>query len=159
PRLLAEQGAFVVGYDKSPQQIEMARACQDVQGAKIEYVIATPQSFSDRRQFDLATSVMVLPYAENVAELGIFFQSVNRRLVEGGKFVSVTLNPRFTRFETNFFIRRMTKLEDNLVKMEFLKRNGEPGLLKPLFKRQYKETEYERAAAAAGMSIVWMQMT
>ena len=102
---------------------------------------------------------MVLPYAENVAELAIFFQSVNQHLVAGGKFVSVTLNPRFTKFETNFFIRRMTKLNGNTVKMEFIKKNGEPGLQEPLFKRQYTEAEYEQAAAAAGMSVAWKPMT
>jgi cyclopropane fatty-acyl-phospholipid synthase-like methyltransferase len=158
PRLLARQGAFVVGYDKSAKQIELARAHPDAQGLNIEYVTAIPQTFSDHRRFDSATSVMVLPYAENVAELETFFQSVNQSLVAEGKFVSATLNPRFTRFKTNFFIRRMTKLEGNLVKMEFLKRTGEPGLQEPLFKRQYTETEYERAAAATGMSIAWKPM-
>jgi len=158
PRLLAERGAFVMGYDKSPRQIELARAHQDAQDLKIEYVVATPQTFSDYRHFDAATSVMVLPYAENVAELGAFFQSVNQCVVAGGKLVSVTLNPRFTRFQTNFFIRRMTKLKGNLVKVEFLKRNGEPALQEPLFKRQYTETEYEHAAAAAGMGIMWKPM-
>jgi 2-polyprenyl-3-methyl-5-hydroxy-6-metoxy-1,4-benzoquinol methylase len=61
PRLLARQGAFVVGYDKSPEQIEMAQAYQDAQVLDIEYVIATPQTFSYHYQFGAATSVMVLP--------------------------------------------------------------------------------------------------
>jgi cyclopropane fatty-acyl-phospholipid synthase-like methyltransferase len=157
--LLAKEGAFVVGYDKSPEQIELAKAQLDVRSPGIEYTVATPQTFSDSRQFDSATSIMVLPYADNIAELGIFFQSVNQRLAVGGKFVSVTLNPRFTRFETNFFIRHMTKLEGNLVKMEFIKRTGEPGLQEPLYKHQYMEAEYEQAAAAAGMRVAWRPMT
>ena len=37
PSLMAKQGAFVVGYDKSPKQIELAR--QHAQGLNIEYVI------------------------------------------------------------------------------------------------------------------------
>jgi len=52
----------------------------------------------------------------------------------------------------------MTKLEGNLIKMEFLERTGEPGLQEPLFKRQYTETEYEQAAAAVGMSVAWKPM-
>jgi hypothetical protein len=52
----------------------------------------------------------------------------------------------------------MTKLESNLIKMEFLKKTGELGLQEPLFKHQYMEAEYERAAAAAGMSIAWKPM-
>ncbi len=159
PHLLAKKGASVVGYDKSPKQIELARASVDGQSRWIEYVVATPQAFFDRRQFDSATSIMVLPYAENIAELGTFFQSAKQHLVPGGKFVSVTLNPRFSKFETDFFIRRMTKLEGNRVKMEFIKRTGEPGLQEPLFKRQYTEAEYEQAAAVAGMSIAWKPMT
>jgi toxoflavin synthase len=158
PHLLAKQGAFVVGYDRSPKQIELARAHEDARSLDIEYVVGTPQTFSDHRRFDSATSVMVLPYAENVAELGTFFQSVNRHLVVGGKFVSVTINPRFTKFETNFFVRRMTKLEGNLVKMEFMKRTGEPGLQEPLFKRQYTQAEYEQAVTSAGMSVAWKPM-
>jgi toxoflavin synthase len=156
PHLLAKKGASVVGYDKSPKQIELARACG--QSPCIEYVVATPQAFFDRRQFDSATSIMVLPYAENIAELGTFFQSAKQHLVPGGKFVSVTLNPRFSKFETDFFIRRMTKLEGNWVMMEFLKRTGDPGLQEPLFKRQYTESEYEHAAAVSGMSIAWKPM-
>jgi len=153
PELVAKQGAFVVGYDKSQKQIDSAR--QNAQGLNIEYVVSTPQEFSDSRKFDYVTSIMVLPYAENFADLQTFFRSVDRHLLPRGKFVSVTLNPRFTRFETDFFIRRMTKLEGNLVKMEFRKRTGEPGLQEPLFKRQYTEGEYEQAAAAVGMSVVW----
>ncbi len=63
PHLLAKKGAVVVGYDKSPTQIELARAHENARSLGIEYVVATPQTFSDRRQFDSATSVMVLPYA------------------------------------------------------------------------------------------------
>jgi toxoflavin synthase len=159
PHLLARRGAFVVGYDRSPTQIELARAHEDARSGGIEYFVATPQTFSDHRRFDSATSVMVLPYAENVAELGTFFQSANRHLLAGGKFVSVTLNPRFTKFETDFFIRRMTKLEGNSVKMEFIKRNGEPGLQEPLFKYQHTEAEYEQAANAAGMNVAWRPVT
>jgi toxoflavin synthase len=158
PHVLAKRGAFVVGYDKSPEQIELARANLNVQNLGIEYTVATPQTFSDSRRFDSATSIMVLPYANNIAELETFFRSVNERLVVGGRFVSVTLNPKFWQFETKFFIRRMTKLEDNLVKVEFIKRTGEPGLQEPLYKRQYTEAEYERAAAAAGMSVAWKSM-
>jgi len=159
PHLLAGHGAFVVGYDKSARQIELARAHAEARNPGIEYMVATPQTFPDRRRFDAATSVMVLPYAENVAELAAFFRSTGERLVAGGKFVSVTLNPRFARFDTDFFIRRMTKLDGNLVKMEFVKRTGEPGLQEPLFKRQYTQAEYEQAAAAGGMSVAWKPMT
>ncbi|HEY2529418.1 MAG TPA: class I SAM-dependent methyltransferase [Xanthobacteraceae bacterium] len=159
PHLLAKKGAFVVGYDKSPEQIELARADFNARSLGIEFTVATPQTFSDCRQFDSATSIMVLPYADNISELETFFRSVNQRLVARGKFVSVTLNPQFRKSETNFFIRRMTKLEGNLVKMEFIKRTGEPGLQEPLYKHQHTVAEYEQAAAAAAMSVAWKPMT
>jgi toxoflavin synthase len=159
PNLLARKGAFVVGYDKSPKQIELARASVGGQGPSIEYVVATPQEFSDRRQFDAATSIMVLPHAASIAELGTFFQSAKQHLIAGGKFVSVTLNPRFSKFETDFFIRRLTKLKGNRVKVEFIKRAGEPGLQEQSLICQYTEDEYEQAAAASGMSIAWKPMS
>ena len=159
PHLLARQEALVVGYDKSARQIELARAHQDTSRLGIEYVVATPRTFSDHGRFDAATSVMALPYAENVAELEAFFHSAGERLVAGGKLVAVTLSPRFTAFDTDFFIRRMTKLDGNAVRMDFITRTGEPGLHEPLFKRQFTQAEYEQAAAGAGMRLAWKPMT
>jgi len=42
PHLLAKKGAVVVGYDKSPTQIELARAHENARSLGIEYVVATP---------------------------------------------------------------------------------------------------------------------
>jgi len=60
--------------------------------------------------FDAATSVLVLQYATSLEELAAFFHSASRHLVPGGRFVSVVLNPSFSAFGTDFFIRRFTKL-------------------------------------------------
>jgi len=103
---------------------------------------------------------MVLPYAENVAELGTFFQSANQRLAAGGKFVSVTLNPRFTKFQTNFFHSTHDEARRQLGKDGVHQKNRRSlGCEEPLFKRQYMEAEYEQAAAVAGMNVAWKSMT
>ena len=62
----------------------------------------------------------------------------------------MVLNPSFSAFETNFFIRRLVKLQDNKVRMEFLDRaSGNTEMT--MEKHQYTNREYERAAVGGGM--------
>jgi 2-polyprenyl-3-methyl-5-hydroxy-6-metoxy-1,4-benzoquinol methylase len=150
PRLLAERGASVVGYDKSLEKITEAREHKDAQRPGLEYIHATPYTFAREAVFDVATSVMVLPYAASLEELTGFFRSTYQHLVAGGRFVSVVLNPSFSAFETDFFIRRLIKLQDNKVRMEFLDRvSGNTEMA--MEKHQYTNREYERAAVDGGM--------
>jgi len=150
PRLLAQQGASVVGYDKAVDKIAESRAHGDVPGLDVRYIHATQYTFSHDSAFDLAISVMVLPYAASVEELAAFFHSTSLHLVTGGKFVSVVLNPRFSAFATDFFARRLTKLQGNKVRMEFLDlTSGHVEMT--MEKHQYTNKEYERAAADGGM--------
>ena len=150
PRLLAKHGASVVGYDKAVEKIVEARAHRDAPGLGVRYVRATQYTFSDDAAFDAATSVMVLPYAASVEELTAFFRSTSRHLVAGGRFVSVVLNPSFSAFATDFFIRRVTKLQGNKVRMEFLDPTS-GNVEMAMEKHQYTKTEYDRAAADGGM--------
>jgi len=101
PRLLAEQGVSVVGYDKAPEKIAKARKHKDAQQLDVKYIHATPYTFSHGVLFDAATSVMVLPYAASPEELTAFFRSTCLDLAAGGRFVSVVLNPSFSAFTTN----------------------------------------------------------
>jgi len=150
PRLLAEKGASVVGYDKAAEKVAEARLHKDAQRLDAKYVHATPYTFSHDVPFHAATSVMVLPYAASPEELAAFFRSTCLHLVSGGKFVSVVLNPLFSAFATNFFIRRITRLQDHKVRMEFLDRaSGNTEMT--MEKHQYTNTQYERAAANGGM--------
>jgi cyclopropane fatty-acyl-phospholipid synthase-like methyltransferase len=68
PRLLAERGASVVGYDRAPEKIAEARGYEDARRLDVKFVVATPHTFSHDGMFDAATSVMVIQYAASLEE-------------------------------------------------------------------------------------------
>src|SRR5262249_37197760 len=131
-----------------------ARAHKDAQKLNVQYVVATPQTFVDHHVFDAATSVMVLPYAVDLDELRAFFRNTGRHLPYGGKFVSIVLNPSFSAFGENLVVRRVTKLDGNLVQMLFLNEASGAVEMNPIM-RQYSHEEYEDAAAPEGMAVTW----
>jgi 2-polyprenyl-3-methyl-5-hydroxy-6-metoxy-1,4-benzoquinol methylase len=150
PRLLAERGASVVGYDRAPEKIAEARAHEDANVLDLKFVVATPDAFSYNGMFDAATSILVLQYATSLEELAAFFRSAWLHLVPGGRFVSIVLNPSFSAFGTDFFIRRFTKLQGNKLRSEFLDRaSGRVEMA--AMTHQYTDNEYERAAVDGGM--------
>jgi len=157
PRLMASEGATVVGYDRSPEKIAEAKAHQDAPGLNVKYVLATPQSFADDGMFDAATSVMVLPYASDLDELRTFFRNTGQHLVAGGKFVATVLNPVFSAFDKNLVVRRARKLDGNLVQMEFLNEVSGAVEMNPIT-HQYTREEYEGAAAHEGMTLQWKKL-
>src|SRR5580700_9670542 len=53
-RLLAQQGASVVGYDKASEKIAEARNHEDAQSLDAKYVHATQYTFSHNSVFDAA---------------------------------------------------------------------------------------------------------
>jgi MFS transporter, OFA family, oxalate/formate antiporter len=154
PRLMAREGASVVGYDKAVEKIAEGRAHKDAQQLDVEYVVATPQTFAGHGLFDAATSVMVLPYASDFDELRAFFRNTSSHLPAGGKFVSIVLNPCFSAFEENLIVRRVRKLDGNLVQMDFLNDVSGAVEMNPIM-RHYTREEYEGAAAQEGMTPEW----
>ena len=151
PRLLAERGASVVGYDKAAEKIAEARAHPDARRLDTTFVVATPQTFLHDGSFDAATSVLVLQFATSTEELAAFFESTSRHLVSGGKFISIVLNPLFSAFGQDFIIRRFTKLTGNKVLSQFLDRTS--GRVEMAAEaHQYTAEEYERAAIDGGMN-------
>jgi toxoflavin synthase len=150
PRLLAERGASVVGYDRAAEKIAEAQGHEDASRLDVEFVVATPHTFSHDDMFDAATSVMVLSYAASPEELAVFFRSASRHLVSGARFVSIVLNPEFTAFGTNFIIRRFTRLHGNKLRSEFLElASGRVEMT--VETHQYTSEEYEQAAINGGM--------
>jgi 2-polyprenyl-3-methyl-5-hydroxy-6-metoxy-1,4-benzoquinol methylase len=154
PRLLAREGATVVGYDKSAEKIAEARAHEDTSALSVEYVVARPQTFAGHGVFDAATSVMVLPYASDLDDLGAFFRNTGAHLANGAKFVSTVLNPSFFAFGEDMIVRRVTKLEGNLAQMEFLNEASGAVEMSPIM-HQYTKHEYEDAAAQGRMTLEW----
>ena len=152
PRLMAREGATVVGYDRAAEKI--AEAHENLQELDVMYLVATPQTFAADGLFDAATSIMVLPYASDFDDLRAFFRSANRHLAAGGKFVSTVLNPLFSAFGANLIVRRVKKLDGNLVQMEFLNEASGAVEMNPIM-HQYTKDEYESAAAQEGMTFEW----
>jgi toxoflavin synthase len=151
PRLLAKQGASVVGYDRAAQKIAEARAGGRTPGVDATFVVATPQTFLHDGTFDAATSVMVLQLATSPEELAAFFRSASRHLEPGGRFIAIFLNPLFSAFGQDFVIRRWIKLEGNKVKTEFLDRTSGRVEMTVEGVHQYTSEEYEQAAIRGGM--------
>ena len=157
PRLMARAGASVVGYDKATEKITEARSHKDAQKLDVHYVVATPQTFADHGMFDAATSVMVLPYASDFNDLRKFFRNTSRHLVNGGKFLSTVLNPSFSAFWENLIVRRIKKLDGNLVQMQFLNEVTGAIEMNPIMHRYSKE-EYEDAVTQEGLMFEWKQL-
>jgi 2-polyprenyl-3-methyl-5-hydroxy-6-metoxy-1,4-benzoquinol methylase len=157
PRLMAREGAVMVGYDRAAEKIAEAKAHKDAQDLQVKYVVATPRTFVEDGTFDAATSVMVLPYAADPDDLRAFFRSARRHLAVGGKFVSTVLNPSFSAFDRNLIVRRVRKLDGNLVQMEFLNEASGAVEMNPIF-HQYSKEEYESAAAQEGMKCEWRKL-
>ena len=150
PRLLAQRGASVVGYDVAAEKIAEAQAHEDARQLDVTFVTATPRTFSDDRTFDAATSVMVLQFAASPEELAEFFRSASRHLRGGGRFIAVVINPSFSAFGQDIGVRRFTKLDGNKVLSEFLDQTS--GRVEMAAQpHQYTREEYERAAVVGGM--------
>jgi 2-polyprenyl-3-methyl-5-hydroxy-6-metoxy-1,4-benzoquinol methylase len=157
PRLMARKGARVVGYDKAAEKITDAKAHKDGQERRVQYVVAAPQTFTNRGMFDAATSIMVLPCAYDFEELRAFFRNTSTHLGDNGKFVSVVLNPSFAAFDENLIVRRVRKLDGNRVQMEFLNELSGAVEMNPIM-HQYTQDEYEAAATQNGMMFEWKKL-
>jgi 2-polyprenyl-3-methyl-5-hydroxy-6-metoxy-1,4-benzoquinol methylase len=157
PILLARSGASVVGVDPSRLQIKAARRNAQADKLEIEYVCAPQRGFSDPRGFDAATCNMVLPYATSIRDLSDFFRCARQHLKPGKPFVSVILNPSFSRFDETIGPRRFIKRGDREIEAQFLEKSGEVRLAPMVI--QYSREDYERAVANAGMVIeAWKPM-
>lgn len=155
PRMLADLGASVVGYDIDEKMIEQAKASEERHPQGIRYETAIPESFSDSKKFDNATSVLVLPYAPSLESLTETFRSTYRNLLEKGRFISVIFNPKFQAFGKDLGSRRFTKLDGNNVQVEFLDpKSHETQFMSVL--HQYTQDEYEKAALDGGLQpLLW----
>jgi cyclopropane fatty-acyl-phospholipid synthase-like methyltransferase len=149
-QLLAGRGASILGYDRALQKIAAAQARVDAPGLDATFVVATPYTFVHDGTFDAAMSVMVLQYATSPEELAAFFRSASRHLDPGGQFISVVINPLFSAFGQDFFIRRFHRLDGNNMRTEFLDRvSGRVEMI--LEAHQFTSEEFERAAISGGM--------
>ncbi len=159
--LLAKSGAAeVVGFDKSENLIAHAKqsSLKACLGDKLHFVVSEPEDFG-AGPFDVAVSNMVLPYAENEGHLKVFFETANRNLAPQGKFVSVTLNPVGEFVAGGVPNRRITRLDDGGIQIEFLDPATQKTQITAVV-NQFSKVVYERAISDSGFTkVTWKDLS
>lgn len=155
-RMMVKAGAEVIGYDASEEQIANAMK-MEVEGSKIQYQIAGPETFKSETKFDKAASVLVLMYARDKIQLQAFFQSAFDNLKEDAPFASVFFNPEYKRLGQELYNRRFSKTEDGRIKVEFF--NNQNSETFPAYFSDFSKADYEEAAKAAGFKeLEWIKV-
>ena len=85
----------VIGVDISAQQIRLAQEMERANPGGIVYHQGdvTSDSFSQFRNFDIATAIYLLHYASTKDELYAISNHINGALRPGGRFVAINSNP------------------------------------------------------------------
>jgi SAM-dependent methyltransferase len=156
-RMLAEQGAMVVGYDPSSKQIEEAQRKELQKKQNIEYFVGDRPPILSEHTFNQVVSVLVLPYATDKENLSDIFTYAHGALIEKGSFSSIIYNPNFKRLGEIVYNRRFVKTDDNKIQVDFL---DEKGVAKVSAKfSNFSLVDYENAAANAGFTnIEWFTL-
>ena len=122
PRLLAQKGAVVCGYDNSVAQIERAMELEICKPLGIEYLVADPCDILTKcspERFDIALSTAVLHYARDTEHLTAFFSSTHRMVKCGGSFAALVCNPQFKRYEQRLYNRLYARVSDGRLRADF----------------------------------------
>ena len=157
-KLAKEFGAIVVGYDKAPDLIKIAKDLEKENYLGVEYFVDDPLSFKGAKVFDDSLSVMVLPYSPDKDYLINFFTSAHQNMKEGGRFISVIFNPLFTAFDKNI-ANRIFKLKDGKVEVNFMNPKREGEIKFKALLNQYLVEDYEAVAKESGFQkISWSKL-
>lgn len=95
-RMLAENGAEVVGIDLSSHQLKYALEEEEKKPLGIKYYqadIRDAGTIPDVGSFDLVTPTFLFNYAQNISELKNMSKSCNGLLRSHGKICAITINP------------------------------------------------------------------
>jgi ubiquinone/menaquinone biosynthesis C-methylase UbiE len=93
-RLLRQRGAArVIGVDRSPGMIELARAQEGERPLGIAYIVDDVKDLSLDDECDLVTAAYLLNYATDRDDLAAMCRGIARCLKPGGRFVTVNMNP------------------------------------------------------------------
>lgn len=156
-RRAAKYGAEVAAYDAAPKQIKAAIEQEQLEPLGIKYTVAEHPDGALANNFELVSSIMVLPCAVDTKQLGEMFQDAFTALRSGGKLIGETLNPEFKRFDEIACNRRFTKRADGNIQIEFI--NDEGGVDTTFTDTYFSKTEVEQAATAAGFkSFEWLAL-
>jgi len=91
-RMLAKEGASVVGFDPSEKLIASAQSDEEKYPLRIKYFVKDIQSFNSKEKFDNAVAVMVLCFAKSEKELQAFFNKIYSLLDKGASFSVVDID-------------------------------------------------------------------
>jgi ubiquinone/menaquinone biosynthesis C-methylase UbiE len=93
-RVLPSLGAAkVLGVDRSPGMIALARAQESEHPLAIEYLVQDCRSFLLPAEFDVASAAYLLNYAQSREDLTIMAMGIARCLTPLGRFVTINSNP------------------------------------------------------------------
>jgi ubiquinone/menaquinone biosynthesis C-methylase UbiE len=93
-RLFKQRGAArVIGVDRSPGMIELARAQEGEQPLGINYIVDDVKDLELDQECDLVTAAYLLNYAPDHDELAAMCSGIARCLKPNGRFVTVNMNP------------------------------------------------------------------
>lgn len=93
-RLLRQRGAArVIGVDRSPGMIELARAQEGERPLGIAYIVDDVKELSLDEDCDLVTAAYLLNYATDRDDLAAMCRGIAGCLKPGGRFVTVNMNP------------------------------------------------------------------
>jgi toxoflavin synthase len=102
-RMLKEHGAErVEGVDISPEMVQLARGKEQENRQGIQYHVSDAAALPRLGGFDLVTAVYLLNYASTRDELLRMCRSAHTNLEEGGRFIAVTIDPKFDLSRSNW---------------------------------------------------------
>lgn len=156
-RIMARNGAHVAAYDRSKDQVAIAKEKENDEPLGIEYFTADRPPEELEGKFDAVTIIMVFPHAESPDNLAKIFGHAHQCLKPGGKMVALTSNPELRRIGEIIYRRRWTKREDGGFKVEFFDENGK--LMFDVKDSHFTKAEFEEAAKKGGFKkIEWQPL-
>jgi len=153
----------IVGIDISPKQIELAK--HSANNNKIEYVCGDATDLKNivKGTFDIVTSISVLNYIEIKKELGTIISNVFDKLNDGGKFVSIVVNPDIVLPSSTKYGRNLISLgvdRTKIADLEEFKIEFFDNAQEKIFETKainYSRKTYEEFFLKAGFSVKWIQ--
>lgn len=91
-RLKSSGTRRTVGIDVSAEMIRLAREQEELSPLGIEYQVRAVQELSFVEEFDLATAIFLLNYAESSQDLLVMCQAIYRSLKANRRFLAISDN-------------------------------------------------------------------